>query len=608
MDAGPVTAYRFDQFVLNLERGCLQRTGVDLGLRPKAFDVLRYLVEHAGKLASKNDLLDSVWPSVIVSDDSLAQCVREIRALIGDDDQRFIRTVPRRGYLFVADVTPITASASHPTNGAAAVTDRLSPGPAVGLPGNPPGPADMPPPAHSGARAGGGRRVGYARRSPLRMAALVAALGGSLLATGWLWPSMYGSERVTQSGVPRPLADQPSLAVLPFANLSSAPEQGFLTTGLTQDLTTALSRIPGLFATAYYPSQSAEGEAENPGHIAQQLGVKYVLTGSVRRAGDRLRVTTQLVDQTGTQVWSEYFDRPIENLFDTQDAIVKQVLIELQVKLTTGEGVRIANRSTVNFRAWLLAAEGRGEFNKFTRDGNSRARELFQAAHDADPNWAPPLAGLAATYWNTARFGWGTSKEEDVRIGIGLAERATALQPDDSSGFQVLANLYIESGRHVEGIALWEKAFAMTPTDLKAIQGLAWNLLWVGEEERALALYEDAKRLAPSPPWGLLAAEGLTLHFAGQHEAAVQSLIQATKRTDHPIPHSRLAAVYADLGQLEDARREVEWILARQPAAAIEDFTRIFRFPDPKRTDWYAGLLENAGLPHRQTEASLHQD
>src|SRR5688572_12713165 len=110
MDAGPVTGYRFDQFVLNLQRGCLQKAGIDLGLRPKSFEVLRYLVEHAGKLASKNDLIDAVWPNVIVSDDSLSQCVRDIRALIGDDHQRFIRTMPRRGYIFVANVSPIPAS------------------------------------------------------------------------------------------------------------------------------------------------------------------------------------------------------------------------------------------------------------------------------------------------------------------------------------------------------------------------------------------------------------------------------------------------------------------------------------------------------------------
>jgi TolB-like protein/DNA-binding winged helix-turn-helix (wHTH) protein/Flp pilus assembly protein TadD len=590
MDAGPVTGYRFDQFLLNLERGCLQKAGVDLGLRPKAFEVLRYLVLRAGKLAAKNDIIDSVWPNVAASDDSLTQCVREIRARLGDDEQRFIKTVPRRGYIFVAEVAPSAATA----------TARQSADAAVAMPEMLPG---------SITKTGRTGRPGRVLlRRPLSIVALVVAgLGVGPLSIAWMWHWINEPERrIAQSEVPHPLPGQPSIAVMPFLNLSSDPEQGFLAAGLTQDLTSALSRTPGVFIMAYYPAQSQDSLSENPRLIAQLLGVQYVLTGSVRRAGEQIRITTQLLDHSGTHVWSDYFDAPIDSLFETQDAIIRQVLIELQV-ITAGELVRIASRGTRNLRAWLLAVEGAGEFSKFTQESNSRARELYQAAHEADPNWAHALAGLAGTYWNTARFGWSASREEDVRTGIALAQRAISMQPDDSSGFKALANLYVESGKLVEGIALWEKAFAMTPTDLKSIQGLAWNLLWVGEEKRALALYRDAKRLTPAPPWPLSAAEGLTLHFAGQHEAAIQSLVKAASLTDHPIPHSRLAAVYADLGRQEDAGREVKQILDRKPDATIEDFTGIFRFQDGAQIEWYAALLEKAGLSHRATSTSSSQ-
>ena len=591
MDAGPITGYQFDQFVLNLQRGCLQKAGIDLGLRPKTFEVLRYLVEHAGKLASKNDLIDAVWPNVIVSDDSLTQCVREIRALIGDDHQHFIRTMPRRGYIFVANVSPIAASEHWPAQAGATVMDEQLPLP-------------------SASRTDGAEAIGRGAKTSARgvwsvrgavgMAVLiVAALGAGPLAIIWTWHWMNEPERrATQSEVPHPLPGQPSMAVMPFVNLSSDPEQGFLAAGLTQDLTNALSRTPGLFIMAYYPAQSPESDAANPRHVAAQLGVKYVLTGSVRRAGDQIRITTQLLDQTGTHVWSDYFDAPIDSFFDTQDAIIRQVLIELQV-ITAGESARIASRGTKNLRAWLLAVEGAGEFNKFTRESNGRARELYQAAIDADPNWAHALAGLAGTYWNTARFGWSPTRDEDIQKGIALAQRAISLQPNDSSGFRALANLYVENSRLVEGIALWEKAFAMTPTDLKTIQGLALALLWVGQEERALSLYNDVKRLTPMVPWAVYAAEGLTMHVDGQREEAIQSLRKAVSLTDHLIPHSRLAAVYAELGQMEEAGREVEWILARQPSATIEDFTSFFRFQDVRRTEWYIDLLEKAGLPHR---------
>ena len=282
-----------------------------------------------------------------------------------------------------------------------------------------------------------------------RWPAIAAAVGVVVVAAGVLfWPPRV--VEVEPASVEATLLTHPakaSIAVLPLDNLSDDPSQVYFAEGLTEDLTAALSRVPELFVISRNSTETYKGKSVDVRRVAKDLGVRHVLEGSVQKSGDRLRVTAQLIDGTsGAHLWSDRYDREVKDLFALQDEIVKQVLVALQVKLTEGDAARIGSRGTKNLEAWLLSVQASTEGFKFTPEGNNNARELYQAAHEADPNWANPLAGLAWTYREAVRRGWSTSKGDDRRRGIELAQEAIGMDPDDPFGYMQLGNLYIERG------------------------------------------------------------------------------------------------------------------------------------------------------------------
>ena len=191
------------------------------------------------------------------------------------------------------------------------------------------------------------------------------------------------------------------------------------------------------------------------------------------------------------------FDRKAKDIFALQDEIVKHVMVELQVKLTQGASARVASRGTDNLEAWLLKIEAHGEFATFTREGMIRARELYEASHHADPDWARPLAGLASVDWYEAKQGWSVSREASIQSGIKLAQQAIEMDPDEPQGYQTLGNLYALNGQGERAIALRRKAVELAPNDLAAVAGLATRLKDFGGEQEAVKLFEQAMRLSP---------------------------------------------------------------------------------------------------------------
>jgi adenylate cyclase len=237
--------FSFESFTLDLRRGCLRREDREVELRPKSFEVLRYLVENAGRLVSKDELIRAVWPNVIVTDESLTRCVSDARLALGDNDQTIIKTVPRRGYLFAA---PVSLPPERPDR-----EDAID-------------------------------------RQPVGTAA---------------------------KPEPRETAPLLSIVVLPFANLGGGTEQDYFVDGITESLTTDLSRIRGAFVIASNTASAYRGKAMDARQIGRELGVRYVMEGSVQSGADRIRVNAQLIDaETGAHLWAERFDKPRADVFD----------------------------------------------------------------------------------------------------------------------------------------------------------------------------------------------------------------------------------------------------------------------------------------------------
>ncbi|HET7339959.1 MAG TPA: winged helix-turn-helix domain-containing protein, partial [Methylomirabilota bacterium] len=342
--------YRFGDYMLDLTRGALRGGDGVIELRPKSFGVLAHLVANAGRLVSKDELMQAVWPDVVVSDESLAKCVSEVRAALGDADQRLVKTVPRRGYLLDVAVSPV---------------------------------ADTPPPGAATPAGGDWRRA----------AAIAALLLVSVaIVLGFAWRRPAGP----------PLPDRPSIAVLPFAN-GTDPQGDYFSDGLTEDLITSLGRFRGLFVIGRDSTFAYKRRAVSPSQIGHELGVRYLLQGSVRRDGGRARITAQLIDAaTAGQLWGESYERALTDIFAVQDELTRNIVGSLVPHVDRAELARVGQKPLASLAAYDFYLRGKALLTM--RHGDTRgqmvaeARGLFEEAVAAEPGYAPAVQGLAYTY------------------------------------------------------------------------------------------------------------------------------------------------------------------------------------------------------------------
>ncbi|MEE8633295.1 MAG: hypothetical protein V3S93_02355, partial [Methyloceanibacter sp.] len=428
-------------------------------------------------------------------------------------------------------------------------------------------------------------------------AAIILIVGGGLLA--WLRPWVPEFESASVAQMAQPLPDNPSIAVLPFENFSDDPQMEFFASGLTQDLTAAFARSPWLFVIARNAAATYKGKPINVKQVAEELGIQYVLEGSVQKAENDLRITAQLVDAlNGKHLWADRFDRPASDVFAVQDEITKHVLTELQVELTMGDSARVRSRGTKNLDAWLLQLEGYSEMNKWTRESLIRARELYAAAYEADPSWAWPLAGTAMTHWFNAKQGWSGSRDESIRQGFEFAERAIEIDPDSALANYALANLYYLTNQPERGTKLARKSIELAPNDFNMVAGMAMRIKDFGQEREAIELFVRAMRLSPRYPWWLPFGYGLALHLDGRKEDAVRTYKQAINLgANNARTYARLAAVYADMDRMDDAGAAIEQALELESNYTASHYENAYPLQDPKQNAWYKDLLLRAGLP-----------
>jgi adenylate cyclase len=397
-----------------------------------------------------------------------------------------------------------------------------------------------------------------------------------------------------------PLPDKPSIAVLPFDNLSGDPEDRFLADGLTEDIITTLSRVPDLFVIARNSTFTYKGKPVKVQQVAAELGVRYVLEGSLQRSGDRLRVTAQFIDaNTGQHLWANRFDRKVDDIFALQDEIAHKILIELQVKLTSGENARVASRGTKSLEAWLLRVQALAAGSNYNKEGMLKARELLWAATKADPDYARAWGGLAWTHGFEARMGgWDDTREEALKKGMEFAEHAIDIDPRDSNGYMQLANLSAVMGEQDRAVAYAQQAAIVASNDYQSTAVLGIMLVWVDEPERAIELFERAKRLSPKYPAWIDWVEGLAQLMTGRQEKAIATLKQGIERTPKSVwPRGRLVAAYVAANRLAEAKAEAAELMKINPSFKMTQYIDGHLFKDPARKEWLRDLLLKAGLP-----------
>jgi len=355
---------------------------------------------------------------------------------------------------------------------------------------------------------------------------------------------------------PATVSEKPSIAVLPFANIGGDPKEDYLSDGITEQIITALSKTPKMLVIARNSVFTYKGKPVMVQQAAEELGVRYVLEGSVQKSGDRLRVTAQLIDaKTGNHLWSERYDREMTDLFDLQDDITKNVITALQVKLTQGENARLLSKGTKNLEAYLKMMKGREHYLRFNSNDNEVARQLFKEVISLDPNYASAYVLLAWTYYEEAQNKWPKTPSKSYEKVIELAKKAISIDGQYAAAYMILANVYAKMRLFEESMAAANKGLSLDPADsyIKALYGV--NLSNLGKFKEAVPFLEDAIRIDPKPPRWYLAILGMCYRKSGQLKEAVSFLKRAIG-TDPKLPAwylLELGWAYFSTGQNEEA-------------------------------------------------------
>jgi TolB-like protein len=406
-------------------------------------------------------------------------------------------------------------------------------------------------------------------------------------------PDMAGAEGAL------PLPDKPSIAVLPFDNMSDDPEQEFLADGLAEDIITALSKVSEMFVIARNSTFAYKGKSPDVRQVARALGVRTVLEGSVRRAGDRVRISAQLVEaKTGRHLWAERYDRQIIDIFDLQDEITQEIVTALEVRLTKGEQVRLRRRQTNHIEAWDLYVRALTCLTHFTREDNVMARELVQRAIQIDSKFGGAWALLAWTHYADARAGWGESNEASLKKGVETALKGLAIDQNDADAYAMLGALRTLQRRYDEAIEAGRHAIELSPSAADHYVMYAGTLNFVGRAEDAVNLIQKAMRLSPFYADWYLGIIGQSYRLLGRFDEAIAADKERLARNpDNVISDLRLAAVYAELGRDEEARFHVREALKKNPNYLLDQMRDTNPYKDIAEMEHYLDLLRKSGLP-----------
>jgi adenylate cyclase len=440
-----------------------------------------------------------------------------------------------------------------------------------------------------------------ARRSPMIIALVVVLLVAAGAAALWRFafsPAGPIAEKASQQQRTLPLPDKPSIAVLPFTNLSGDPAQEYFSDGITEEIITALSKVPKFFVVARNSTFTYKGKPVKVQQVGQELGVRYVLEGSVQKAGDKIRINAQLIDAlTGNHLWAERYDRNLKDLFAVQDEITKKIITAMQVKLTEGEQVQAAARSTNNLQAYLKYLQARELINRGNPQSNALAKQLAEEAITLDPGYSSAYFVLARSalqdYWQ----GTGKSPQDSLKKSIELLQKAITLDDTNAQAHSLLGWIFSMTRQYDKAVAEGEKAVALDPNSADAHMYFGKILTFDGRYKESIPELQTAIRLNPIPPNLYLYSLGISYALTGQYNEAINWCERAVRREPNsPWPRLFLAAVYSLAGRDEKARLEAAEVLRINPKFSLEKFAKDVTYKNQEDKERLIGALRQAGL------------
>jgi TolB-like protein/Flp pilus assembly protein TadD len=528
--------YLFEDCALDTDRRELRRGAALVAVEPQVFDLLVHVIRHRDRVVSKDDLLVSVWQGRIVSESALFNRINAARSAIGDTGDRQ-RLIKTLPRKGIRFVGEVREEETS----TAAATDT--------------------------------------GQTPYRARPVDAAAHGE--------------------DASLPLPDRPSIAVLPFANMSGEPDQEHFADGITEDLITGLSRIRWLFVIARNSTFVYKQRAVNVKQVSSELGVRYVLEGSVRRAGKRLRISAQLIDATtGGHHWAERYDRELGDIFAVQDEITRNVAAAIEPRLLVAEGVRALSRSADDLGAWELVARAQTHFWRMTQPDYEAAIDALERAVEAYPDYAPARSLLGFSLVFAAHMGW-IDRDQGLLLGRRHAARAIALDDCDPWGHITLGYLAMMERRTEESIAAFRRAVDLNPNSAAAHSHLSRGYAFAGRDKEAIEHGEEAIRLSPlGPEMALFLGAIAVAHYAAARYAeAAQYATQALRLRPGFQGAQRLrCASLAQAGRVDEARSFLATLRAEQPRLSLDWIRASVPYQTPQLIERFLEGMRKAGL------------
>jgi len=394
------------------------------------------------------------------------------------------------------------------------------------------------------------------------------------------------------------LLDKPSIAVLPFNNLSSDPEQEYFSDGLTEEIITALSRVPNLLVIARHSTFSYKGKSVKVQQVSKELGVRYVLEGSVGKSGDKIRIAAQLIDALdGKHLWAEQYDRTLKDIFAVQDEITKNIVTAMQVKLTQGEQARGVARGTNNLEAYLKCLQANELIHRINVESNALAKQLVEEAIALDPKYAYAYYNLGTAHQLDVWLGVSKSPKQSIGKAIELEQKAIALDDTLAEAHGRLGFLLAMTKQYDKAIAEAEKAVAMNPNSAMAYVMLGKTLSFAGRWEESIPAYMKAIRLNPIPPNLYSYSLGLSYAYTGHYAEAMTWCEKAVREApDSLYARMMMSVVYSFAGQDEKARSEAVEVLRIQPKFSLKEFEGKLTYKKKEDREQFLDALRKAGL------------